>query len=251
MANKGMWKKEFRAGRWKLAAGLPIFILTAISVPLMFEYAVSFMNSGTVPEFAKGQADLLKDFRYFIWSQWFGKNLSQLGSLIAVIFGSGIVSSEVARKTIQFILTKPIRREDIYTVKYVVNLVNIALIAVLSSLALYITLLAANRTYPGVDLIGQTVLTVAGLSVVYSIAVFFSTVFDQGMKSALVSLLVVFLLNISGWVPFLQKYSLFYHATGPGIFSGQGFPLVTLVVLGAISIVLYYLGRKRFVNRDF
>jgi ABC-type transport system involved in multi-copper enzyme maturation permease subunit len=251
MVRKGIWKKELRAGRWKFIAGLPILVLTAVSIPLVFEYTLRFMDSAPVPEFARGQVALLKDFRFFVWSQWFGKNLTQMGTIIAIIFGAGIVSSEVTRRTIQFLLVKPVRREEIFTVKYIVNLASIALITVIASFSLYITLAASNQTYPAVHLIEQTVLAVAGLSVVYSIAVYFSTIFDQAMRSALASIFAVFLLYIPGWVPFMEKYSLFYQMSGPGIYAGQGFPLVTLVVFAAITTTLYYLGRKRFANRDF
>ncbi|MDT3704723.1 MAG: hypothetical protein ROZ36_17325 [Thermincola sp.] len=71
------------------------------------------------------------------------------------------------------------------------------------------------------------------------------------MKSALASIFTVFLLQISSWLPFSKKFSIFYHMSGPGIYSGHGFPYITLVVLAAISAPLYYLGRTRFVSRDF
>lgn len=251
MASKGMWKKEIRAGRWKFAAGMSILMLAAISAPLIFDYTIKLMDITPIPEFARGQVAQLKDFRFFVWSQWFGKSLTQMGTMIAVIFGAGLVSSEVSRKTIQFMLSKPIRREDIFTVKYIVNLVNLALLTVLSSLALYITLLAVNRTYPAVNMIEQTILAVAGLSVVYSLAVYFSSVFDQSLRSALASIFTVFLLYIPGSIPLMGKYSLFYQMSGPALYSGKGFPWVTMLIFAAISTVLYYLGRKRFVNRDF
>lgn len=251
MASKGIWKKELRGGRWKFLAGLPILMITAISIPLVYELTVNLMNNAPVPEFAKGQASLLKDFRFYIWSQWFGKNLIQMGAVLAVIFGAGIVSSEVTRKTIHFLLAKPVRRGEIFTIKFIANLGSIALVTIVSTLFLYITLLAKNHTYPLLQMIEQTMLATAGLSVIYSIAVYFSTLFDQTIKCAMASILVVFILFIQSWVPVIAKYSLFYQMSGEGIYSGKGFPLITLVAFVAITTAFYYLGRQRFIKRDF
>lgn len=251
MASRGIWQKELKAGTWKFAVGILLLLFTAISIPLIYEYTIKLMSNTPVPEFARGQLASLKDFRYFVWSQWFGKNLTQMGAMVAIIFGAGIVSSEVTRRTIHFLLAKPIRREEIFTVKYIVNLVNIALITALSTLALYITLVAVNRTYPAAQMLQQTILAAAGLSVIYSIAVYFSTVFDQTIKSAVASILAMFLLYVPGWVAPFEKYSLFYQMSGQGIYEGRGFPLITLVILVGLAALFYILGRKRFARRDF
>ncbi len=76
MANTGLWKKEFRAGRLKLLMGLVVLTITAVSLPFVQDYTIRLMEKTPLPEFATGQLVFLKDFRYWMWSQWFGKNLS-------------------------------------------------------------------------------------------------------------------------------------------------------------------------------
>lgn len=190
------------------------------------------------------------DYRFYVWSQWFGKNLTQLGSILAVIFGAGMISTEVSRKTMQFLLAKPLSRQDIFTAKYVVNYIILALTVVISTLALYIGIIVAGRSYPLGLIVESTVIATAGLGVVFSMAAYFSAIFDRTLISVVVSALAALALSVPGYFPALVKYSLYYQMAGIGIIKNEEFPLVMLAVLVLVSAVLYMLGRTRFARRD-
>lgn len=251
MAKKGLWIKEIGSGRFKFFLGLLVLGAMAVALPLMYDFIVGFIRTAPVPEPFKAQAAMLGDYRLYIWSQWFGKNLYQFGSIMAIVFGAGLISSEVSRKTIQFLLSKPVRRQDVFAAKYIVNYLALALVIIISTIMLYITVIVTGHKYPVSDLAQNLITALAGLAVIFSVSVFFSTLFDQSLKPAVFSMLAALLLAVPGFFPAIQKYSVYYHMSGFDIVRGEGFPIIPLAVMVAVSAALYALGRQKFCRRDF
>lgn len=251
MANTGFWKKEVYAVKFKFFTGFLVLALLAVGIPLLYDITVRLAENLPSQEFLKGQEVFLTDYRLYIWSQWFGKNLYQFGSVMAIIFGAGIISSEVSRKTIQFILARPILREDVFTVKFIVNFAALALVVVASTVVLYITVVATGHKIPVVDMVQNIIMALAGMAVIYSMAVYFSTVFDRTLKSAVITGIIAMVLFVPGFFPGLHYYSVYYHMAGSDIALGKGFPFIPLIVLIIITAAFYMLGRNRFVKKDF
>ena len=251
MAKQGIWKKEISAGWFRSLIGLLVLTATAIAIAVLYGFTVKLLQSAPVPESFRGQVELLKDYRFWLWSQWFGKNFMQIGIVLAVVFGAGIVSSEVSHKTIHFLLAKPLRRQDIFTIKYVVNMAYLLLVVLLSTIVLYIAVAAGGRSFAGIRMVEHTVIAAAGMAVMFSISAFFSTIFDQTVKSIVVSGAAALVLAVPGLFPALAKYSLYYQMAGVDIFGGKGFPWIPLAVLVVVTIGFYLFGRNRFIKTDF
>jgi len=251
MAKQGLWQKELIAARFRSSVGLLILMVMAVVIALLYDTTVRLLQSAPIPENFRGQVELLKDYRFWIWSQWFGKNFLQIGAVLAVVYGAGIISSEVSQKTIHFLLAKPIRRQDIFTIKYVVNMVYLVLVAVVSTIVLYIAVIAGGHSLPDIRLAEHTIIAIAGMGVIFSISAFFSTIFDQTVKSIVVSGAAALVLAVPGLFPALAKYSLYYQMAGVDIFGGKGFPWIPLAVLVVVTIGFYLLGRNRFIKTDF
>lgn len=254
MADRGLWKKEVYANRFKVMSGLAVLTALVLLIVLTYDYTIGILESAPVPEFVRGmlegQLELLKDYRYYIWSQWFGKNLIQLGSILAVFFGAGLITSEVSGKTILFLLARPISRQAVFTVKYVVGLTALASVIVVTTVFLYIAVTATGHYYPPVSLAGHTLMAVAGLGLIYSMAVYFSTIFDTTMKSFLISLPALFLLSLPMYFEPVRRFSVYYQMQGVGILKGEGFPVISFIILVLLSFVLYWLGKNQFTKRD-
>lgn len=250
MAEKGLWNKEIYAGKFKVLASIPILVITALMITLGYDFTIRMMEAAPMPDFAREQLELMKDFRFYVWSQWFGKNLYQMGSFIAILFGFNIISSEVSRRTMHFLLAKPIRRQDVFKIKYIVNYASLVLVVVISTAVLYISAVVAGRGYPLLQLIENTVIAIAGMGALFSMAVYFSTVFDSPAKSFTAAFLTALALFAPGFSPALAKFSVYYQMAGAGIFKSEGFPLIPMVVFVLVSVGLYVLGSKRFVKGD-
>ncbi len=249
MANLGLWKKEIGAGKFKFTVGLVLLIGIGVFITMTHEFTINLLENEPIPNL-KQQLVMFKDYRFWIWSQWFGKNLLQIGSGLALIFGSGIISSEVSRKTIYFLLSKPIRREKVFTVKYVVNLLILAVIVIISTMALYAASLTREDDFSIILIIKLTIMSVAGMTVLFSIAAYLSTVFNQTSKSLIISFLLAVMISIPDYLPGLKKFSMYYQMAGYNMYIGESFPVIPLAILMLISSALYVLGRNRFVKRD-
>lgn len=251
MSETGLWKKELKSARFKLSVNLLIMLILAIGIPLLYEYTVNILQNSSMPENLAKDIKLLKDYEYWIWSQWFGKNLLQIGTIIAIVFGAGNISSEVSRKTIYFLLTKPLTRHKVFTIKYLVNLLYLEAVIIISSLALYVTILTTGKEYSAVSFFENLALFAVGIVIVYSIAVLNSTFFDQTLKSILISVLVVLILSIPGYFESVQNYSLFFQMKGGPIIVGSGFPWLPTIIMVLVSVIIYKLALHRFVKRDW
>lgn len=251
MSEAGLWEKELRTARFKLLVGLLILTPLAIVTPILYEYTLKIMQGGSIPESLMKQAELLKDFRYWIWSQWFGKNLLQIGTILALIFGAGSISSEVSRKTIYFVLTKPITRRNVFKIKYLVNLISLETVVILSSLVLYVMIIAVGKEYSTGSFFENLILFAAGAAVIYTIAVFSSTYFDQTMKSFLISGLAVFILSIPSYFESTQRFSLFHQMKGLQIAQNGNFPWIPFIFMILLTGIIYKAASVRFVKRDW
>lgn len=251
MSTKGLWLKEFNAAKFKIAAGMVLPIALAVSIPFMYEFVMGMMQSVPVPDFAREQVDRFNDFSYYVWFNWFGKNLFQIVSILALIFGAGLISAEVSHKTVHFLLTKPISRKQVFAVKYLTSLASLASVVIISTIVLYLAVAAAGHGQEVLKLMQNSIMAIAGFALIFSIAVYFSTVFDQTLKSFLVSLLIVVLLSVPNYLTSLRPFSLYYQMTGLGIFKGEGFPYIPFLVITAVTVVIYKLAENRFVRSDF
>lgn len=251
MAERGLWKKEIHSGSWKVLAGLPILILFAIFIVFSYDLISRLMDTAPIPKIFQGEIAKLQDYQYYIWSQWFGKNFYQIGSLLTLFFGATIVSSEVSKKTVHFLLTRPITRARVFTIKYVVSLGALMLTTVMGTAALYLLVLADGKEVSLTLMAQNTIAAAAGFSVLYSVAVLFSTIFDRSIKSVAAAGFTALLLSIPGFFPKLRGYTLFYHMQGVDIIAGRGFPLIALFVMLLATGTLYLLGRSRFAKSDY
>lgn len=251
MSDKGFFKKEFAAVRLKLAVFLPILVIIAVSIPLAYTYLLDILQSNPVPQQLIQQPEQLKDYTYYIWSQWFGKNLMQSGSIVAIIFGAGLIASEVSRKTIYFLLAKPIPRSRIYSIKYWLNLLCLETILLLSSLALYATVIYTGKGYPAALFFQNHLLITAGTALLFSVAMYFSNLFDRTMTSFLVTGFISMLLSVPGYFAPIQKLSVFYYIQGEQIIKGSGFPYLAFALIIFAAGIFYILGQRKFVTRDW
>ena len=124
MIHPALLAKEIRENRVKLIIFLVLLGAVALSLPLIFEPAREFFQSIDLSPYIDPQAlnFISASFESFAWSQWTAKNLSQVGTLAAIVFGMGAFSNELSFGTALFLLSKPVTRREIYTTKVVAGI---------------------------------------------------------------------------------------------------------------------------------
>ena len=149
MIHPAILAKEIRENRVKLIITLVLLGVLAVALPLIFEPARDFFRNMDLSPYIDQQElnFIAASFDSFAWSQWTAKNLAQMGTLAAIVFGMGAFSNEAHFGTVLFLLSKPVTRREIYTTKVVAGMLLLALSIVGSTL-----LLALVAALKGFDL---------------------------------------------------------------------------------------------------
>lgn len=251
-----LFRKEIRESLWKIILGVVVMTILALSLPYLFEIIKGFVSQ--IPPEQMGwiqqliPVNILQDYSLYIWSQWNGKNLYQVGTILAVLFGMSLIAGETSGNTISFLLARPIARKQVYATKIAAGALSLIFIIGVSTFALLLSavLFAPEPVQSGV-IITATLITTLGLLVVFSIAVFFSTVVDDSVKAGGITALILLVSSIMGWIPLTRKLSLFAHITGAQYVLQGVFPIVPVFVMAAVTVSLWVAGATIFERKQF
>lgn len=118
-------------------------------------------------------------------------SMSLFGTVLAIYLGIGLVSNEIERRTIDVVLTRPVRRSQFLAGKYFGLLMVLAAVCLITTAAVDLALLGVQG---GFDLLQLRIwpaawLILIELAIMTAVALFFSSFASQAV-SALLSLLV-------------------------------------------------------------
>lgn len=212
-----MIAKEWWDVRWKFGAGVLLLLVLLVTFPLPTPYADILETVRTWPTgdpaFPRPKpVDLALEELSLIYGV--GGGLLLIPS--ALLLGAGLISSEAKNNTIFLLLSKPASRTRVLLTKYSVCAVVLLGAAVLGGVALIVA--AWGKGYPlgslhvfGVLL--SMVLLWLGSLFVLGMALFFSVVFGDVIKSLVAAGVAVFLaLSPDNWMNYLFWDE--YHALG-------------------------------------
>ena len=96
-----LWYKSWLNTRRRFLIGLALLMVTACGVVLAYPKVKTLIPladtidaSGALGQEIREGAELVRDYRSYIWSQFFQQNLRQLGTLFAVLLGAGSLFSQ-------------------------------------------------------------------------------------------------------------------------------------------------------------
>ncbi len=195
---KLIWK-EWRESKITLLVGLAFLVILAVTIPFTFEL-IQRMLKGT-PEMTglpEAYQMALVDYDYFIWSQWFPKNLVQVGGVVAIILGATSIASEVGA-TFEFLLSKPVSKSKIFFSKVVARGGLVFLTTVISTAALFLVAWLKEPSFSKY-LSGMLLATLATYTLIFlsfAVALFFSTLTGRSMVAGLLAFLTVVVLPLA------------------------------------------------------
>lgn len=235
-------KKEMRESLWKLILGLALLIVTAVSIPLMYEMIrelFSTLNSGELGFLGNFlPTELLDNYSVYVWSQWNGKNLLNIGTLLAVLLGMGMIAGEVNNQTISFLLSRPVSRKSVIISKIVSGALSLGIIVGGSTAVM---LILASVSAPGpLDagrLIVATLITYLGLLLIFILTVFFSVIFEDPVKVAGVTIVALLAMYVLGWFSATRDFAFFPHISAASYFLGGQFPTWSVLVMVVTAIL--------------
>ncbi|UNC91971.1 ABC transporter permease [Candidatus Contubernalis alkaliaceticus] len=250
MFNKSLFKKELRESRWKIIVGLIILIITAVSIPLTFTYVKELVDLFPQIPGLEGFDRFLENYSIYTWSQWNGKNLYQIGTILGIIMGMNLIAGEKVSKTLEFLLAKPMSRASLYLTKFATAAISLGIIVLGSTALLYIvSLIMGYQILPG-ELFISTIVTLIGFIFVLTLTMLISTVLDEPVKVGLLSAFILFLLAVPGWFQKTYFLSVFHHMTASEYMLEGSFPFTSLIIILLLIGGMYYMGFKLFEKKE-
>jgi ABC-2 type transport system permease protein len=241
--------KELFEGRLKLAISFAIMAAVAVSLPLLFDWLQEAMGGMSMPEqFADTVGAQLRNYDLYLWSNWWGKNHSQIMVILALVWGMGIIARERENGVLSYILSRPVTRCTVLLAKCLTGATLLAFVSVSSSVVLVLVSgLSRSGAVPWFILRGlpQSILTATSL---FMVAAVFSAALRDRIMALLASIGVVAVLTGLGFIPELKYASPLYLMAAEKTMLNGRIETPVLAVLALTSAVLYLLA-LRLVER--
>jgi len=243
-------RKELRQVRWVLLVGLGLTLLFGLSLPYFYRFVSRIAGAGVgLPGLPADLIRQLTDFRLYLWANWYGKNLYQNLTVIALILGAGAVAGERARGTLPFLLTLPVSRRQVVTAKLVAGSVVLAACTVIPTVGVWVASpWLGGQSAPQGFLLGMP-LAWAGSLVVLGLAMLVSVFAEDGVRAGVVAGLLCLVLAVPGWFRSTFFLSFFWHMKAYSLMMGH-FPWVSLLGLLGAALALFWAATEAVCHRD-
>jgi ABC-2 type transport system permease protein len=254
-----LWYKAWLETRWRFVIGIVLLVFSAAVAVIAYPRLVELLPlvptvevSGELGRRIKEAADLMRDYRGYVWSQWLRQSMTQLLTLFAVLLGTGGLLSQAPRGGAMFTLSLPVSRNRVLAVRAATGLAELLALAFVPVLLFPMLSPAVGETYGiGDALVHGACLFIAG-AVVFSLAFLLSTVFTDVWRPALIAGCTAAVLGIcEPFFPDLARYSLFATMDGEVYFRGGGLPWLGLLASTAASVAMLYTATRNIARQDF
>jgi len=250
-----MWK-ELRENRMKMIIGCVLLSVIGVAVSIAYR----FLEGGIpgmgqiLPEYVDLIKKLLPDFsnvNAYLYSQWFSKNLQQVGAILAVVLLSGAVAGERELHTAIFLFSRPVSRGMVLASKVIV-LAGALVLAVLVSTAGAVlgAVVVGKVPQPGFVLIA-TLHSVIALLTFASLATLLSVLVPDRMKAMLFSGAIIIVLSVAGQfkpLRWLNPLELF----GSPILIQRPVPQLVPIVVGVVlSACMLWISYRMLQRQEF
>jgi ABC-2 type transport system permease protein len=250
-----MWK-EFRENRLKLVIGCAILAVVGASVSIAYRFfETGIPGMGQIPpEVMDLVKKLLPDFsnvNAYLFSQWFSKNLQQVGAILAIVLLGSTFAGERELHTAIFLFSRPVTRSAIFAAKVVVLLGGLVVTVVISTGAAVLGAVVIGKM-PGLAFVlSATLHSIVALLAFGSLATLLSVLVPDRIKAMLFSGGIIIVLSVAGqlkalrWLNPLALFGSSTLITHPVL---QLVPLALGVVLCAVMLWLsnWVLQRQEF-----
>jgi len=254
-----LWYKSWLDTRWRFLIGFGLLMVVACGT--LFDYvatrqlmplAGSINASGEVGRRIKEAIDLEREYRGFVWLQWFRQNLSQMGTLFAVLLGSGGLLSRASGAGALYMLSLPASRNQLAGVRAATGLAEFLILVLVPSLLIPLLSPAIGERYSIVDaLVHSACLFVAGAAF-FSLAFLLSTVFGDPWRPLLLGCFVaVVLAAAEATVQGFSRFGIFHVMSGEAYFRNGQLPWLGLFASMALSAALLFGGAQNLARQDF
>jgi hypothetical protein len=253
-----LWYKAFLDTRGRFLIGLALLPCAAMFMVFTYPRVVELLPtagginaSGALGQQINEAIALARDYRGYVWSQWFRQTTTSTGALFAALLGTGGLVASASGGAL-FMLSLPATRMQLMAVRAGSGLAQWFALAIVSSLAIPLSSPAIGESYSFITALTHGVCLFAGGAMIYSLALLLSTMFGDLWRPWLITL------AIAMPVAFAEQVVQASSAIGLSpVMSGEHFfrtghlPWAGLVFAFVTSAALLYLAALNFERRDF
>jgi ABC-2 type transport system permease protein len=191
-----LWYKSWLETRSRFLIGLALLICSAAATVFTYPKVQELLTmvpsmdlSGEIGRKIREGALLAREYRGYVWSQWYRQNAIQMWTIFAAILGTGGLLSQVSGGGALFTLSLPASRGRLLAVRAAAGLAELLVLALVPALLIPILSPGIGQNYGlGESLVHAMCLFVAG-AVFFSLSFFLSTVFNDIWRPLLFALL--------------------------------------------------------------
>lgn len=238
-----------------LFLGVGFFFLIAPFQNLAVEMLSEYTQVENVPKFfekllPKGFIENLSDWSFFIYTQWFGKNLGQFVPIFAMIMAFPLFARETENGTMEFLLARSSRKKVFWTKSCVALLVLISQMLVFSLLPGVYSLLA-SKDLKYEYLAAYTIHTLIGALFWFALTMMFSVLYDDQVKPILSVVGILASTTVAGIFKPLRFLNTYSYILGGKILSTGKLDVPYTMGLLCLSIVVILLSYTMFLKKEF
>lgn len=255
-----LWYKSWLETRWRFLIGLIVLMCSAAGVVIIHPKLMKLMPlapdlhlGGELGRQVREALELARDYHGYIWLNWFRQNLSQLGTLFAILLGTGGLLSQPSGSAALFTLSLPASRNRLLGVRAAFGLAELFVLAFVPSLVIPLLSPAVGESYGVGSALMFGIGAFFGMSVFFALAFLLSTFFIDLWRPLLIALGVAITISIAEQFSrhLGQHYGIFHLMHGETYFRTGELPWTGLVASAALSAALYFIATRNMVRRDF
>jgi hypothetical protein len=257
-----LWQKAWLETRSRFLIGLVLIVISALGIIYNYRATQALMpiaraiDPATID--AKGPLagaireglEVQRDFRGYVWFQWYRQNLTNLMVIFAALLGSGGLLSRSLGGTL-FTLSLPVSRERLIHVRAGLGLAEVLALAMVPSLLLPLCGQAIGESYRLLDVLAHGACIFVVSAVFFSLATLLSTEFADVWRPLLITCLVAVMLAMFEYVPAFRPFGIFRVMNGETYFRQTGLPWIGLLVNAGIAAALLRAAAVNLARRDF
>jgi ABC-2 type transport system permease protein len=250
-----IWYKAWIETRTRFVVGLALLVCSAAGIVLawpkvteLLPLAANVPMQGDLGRRVQAAMELSRDYRSYVWSQSFAKNLSMLGVLFAALLGTGGILSQ--RGGVLFTLSLPVSRSRVLFTGAAVGLAELLSIMMTASLTIPLLSPAVGKHYALGDALIHGVCMFTAAAVFFSLAMLLSTEFGDLWRPLLLTLAIPLMLAVVEEVTG-TSIGIFRVMSAEAFFRTGSLPWAGLVISAAASIAMLALSSANIARKDF
>ncbi|MGH9385322.1 MAG: hypothetical protein ACRD2N_13655 [Vicinamibacterales bacterium] len=158
-----LWYKSWLETRSRFLIGLVLLMASAIGAVYTYPQVLKLMPmvpnikaEGEIGRRIMEMAELSRQYRGFIWAQWYRQNLPQMWTIFALLLATGGLLAQGAKGTV-FTLSLPESRHRLVGIRAATGLIELFILTLVPALLLPLLSPAIGQTYRFDDVLVHTV----------------------------------------------------------------------------------------------